>query len=652
MRWRFSAAMEAFDSSGRRISLVETAGAGGEGRIYRVAGDPALVAKIFHTPRRTSELESKLIVMVSRPPEDPTLTIRRHRSIAWPLEVLYSDSSGRGFMGFIMPAVVTEVFREAHTYYDSHDRVRRFGGAYTWRHLLIAAHNLASAVSAIHEKHYRVGDLRDTNVLVAPNSLITMIDCDSFQVEGGSGRRFPTRVGTGEYLPPELQSADFRTEGHDRLHSDLFALAVLIFKFLMLGTHPFQAKGEAVSELPSTEAKITAGIFPYARGCEAMPPDYAPPFKLLPPSIQALIVRAFRDGHRDPSARPSAMEWFKALDREGPRLKRCRRNVNHMFGGHLLSCPWCSWTSRARIDPFPREGIVGDQSSAGLAKAAPSLDSRYQHLRSHVLVALADGPLSTQESGFLHDLGAELGLRKVEVANIIHEAVRTAPSPKTAPSAKAAKPQTFTPQEESAPKKRDLSELRRLLKEFEPSDKSGLKEIVAEGVIGVCVALLILLAPVAVSVLAVLGLVPALATAGRIREARRRGPSLKSAASMVTAVPQQVILSMYYAVPAGMVVAVMGAVVYFTARGLKIDAGTPMRSLIALAVVGWLWWLLHRAKDGESFLKDMRQSSRTFITWMLRRLRYGYRHIFLAGAVATLAAFALIKGLVFWWPLY
>ena len=643
--------MEAFDSRGRRFSLTETAEAGGEGRIYRIGGDPSRVAKVFHASRRTAELEAKLLAMVRRPPEDPTLAIRRHRSIAWPLDVLYSDASRRAFVGFMMPAVDTRVFREAHTYYDTDDRTRRFGGAYTWRHLLIAAHNLSSAVLAIHEKGYRVGDLRDTNVLVAPNSLITMIDCDSFQVDDLAGRRFPTRVGTGEYLPPELQSADFRKDLPDRLHSDLFALAVLIFKFLMLGTHPFQAKGEAVIDLASTEAKIAAGVFPYARRSRALPPDYAPPFKILPPAIRSLFHRAFHDGKSNPERRPSAREWFEVLDREGPRLKKCRRNSNHMFAAHLLSCPWCAWRARSRPDPFPRAGILGDQQAAGHAEAAPSLDRRYHHLKSHVLVALADGPLSSEEVEFLRGLGSELGLRKVEVSSVIREAVRTAPPPRQTPSSKPPRAQIVTAEENHPERKRDIGELLRLLREYEPSEKRGRAEVAAEGVIGLTLASVLLAAPVAVALAVVLGLVPALALAGHMSESRARGSKWRLTAAALPAIPQQMLLALYHVVPFAMGFGVIAGIGFFIARGLDIDPALPIRALVSLSVLGWLWWLLHWSREEDRFLRGLRKSSGKLIAWMVRPIRFGFRNIYAAVLLSGAVVYALLQGLVTWWPI-
>lgn len=58
-------------STGQRITVDATAalGTGGEGSVYVVQHDGALVAKIYHQP--TEAYAHKLHVMLARPPEDP-----------------------------------------------------------------------------------------------------------------------------------------------------------------------------------------------------------------------------------------------------------------------------------------------------------------------------------------------------------------------------------------------------------------------------------------------------------------------------------------------------------------------------------------------------------------------------------------------------
>jgi len=126
-----------------------------------------------------------------------------------------------------------------------------------------------------------------------------------------------TRVGTGEYLPPELMETNFKNDNCDRYYSDLFALGIIIFKFLLNGTHPYQAKGALVKDLASTVAKIKKGYFAYGglfSGVE--PPNHALPYDIIPPSIQDLFFKCFVDGHKEPKKRPTAKEWLNVLKAE------------------------------------------------------------------------------------------------------------------------------------------------------------------------------------------------------------------------------------------------------------------------------------------------------------------------------------------------
>jgi hypothetical protein len=418
--------MTFYDERGRAIELAAGGASGGEGTVHRIVGDSSRVAKIYHMARLTDGLHGKLRVMLDRAPNDAP----QHRSIAWVDGLVFADRSGNDFRGFTMPYVDTTTFRQAHAYYDASDRLREFGGAFTWRHLTFAAHNLASAVAAVHAAGHCVGDLRETNLLVAPTALVTLIDCDSFQIrDPRTGDVHPTRVATGDYLPPELQGVDFHTDHPDRYHADLFALAVLVFRFLMLGVHPFQSRGEAVADAPSTEAKIARGLFAFGgrhRGLDV--PEYAPPFSVLPRSLRALTERAFVRGHRDPDARPAASEWAAVLGAEGRRLRRCDANDNHWFAAGSRGCPWC----RMSPDPFPSS--VGRQialESAG--KQAPEA-ARVAQLREYAKVALADGAITDRELTHLRKAGAQLGLRTAVVDRVVDDEARRAP-PSPAPVA-------------------------------------------------------------------------------------------------------------------------------------------------------------------------------------------------------------------------
>lgn len=301
-----------YDHNGKKINLIPLNKSGGEGEIYNIMGDKQHCIKIFHPKKRTTELHEKIKVMLANPPEERS---KKHVSITWPKSIIYNKPSCEDFIGYSMPFIDTNSFLESHQFYDPEDRIKFSKGNFTWLHLSIAAYNLASSVAAIHKKGHRIGDIRESNIFIGRNALITLIDCDSFQIKDNfSDKVYYTRVGTPEYLPPELLHVNFNTGDYDRYYSDLFGLGILIFRLLMNGVHPYQAKGKLVANAPTTADKIKKGYFPYVN-ChkDIAPPNFAPSFDMIPPSIRQLFCKCFVEGHSNPRKRPTAKEWYNSL---------------------------------------------------------------------------------------------------------------------------------------------------------------------------------------------------------------------------------------------------------------------------------------------------------------------------------------------------
>jgi HEAT repeat protein len=335
-----------YTTDGAPLTISPMHRQGGEGAIHFIVGNPTSCAKIYHRDRLSSDIAEKIGVMIANPPDDRNVP----PSIAWPRAVLYHDAAQQQFAGYMMALVDTSRYREAHRYFDPADRTRICGEEFTWRHLLATAVNLVMVVHAVHAKGHSIGDLRETNILISPSAKVCIIDCDSFQVKDpGTGRIFPTRVGSPEYLPPEfLPGLTFRSPLRDEAaqrNADLFALAVLVFRLLMDGTHPFQARGPLVRNAPATPDKIRLGHFPYREGLKGVtPPEFAPPYQRVPEPLQQLFFRAFVPGHRNPSIRPKAQEWYTALLYEFSRLTQCQINSRHYYRDSLPGCPWCAPT--------------------------------------------------------------------------------------------------------------------------------------------------------------------------------------------------------------------------------------------------------------------------------------------------------------------
>ncbi len=345
-------------NSGRSITLQEKTllAEGGEARIYPVPHDRNLLAKIYKNPN--PQRVRKLPIMLANPPADP-MRAQGGVSIAWPVDILETTDPRPRVVGFLMPRV-TDV-RPVFEYYNPKSR-HAHCPQFDYRYLHRTARNLAAAVAALHARGYVIGDLNQSNILVSPRALVTLVDCDSFQVrDPRSGEVLRCPVGKPEFTPPELYGCRF-SEVDRRPEHDLFSLAILIFQLLMEGTHPFAGVFLGGGDPPPYEERIRAGHFPYSSASKLpyAPMPFAPPWELLHPTVRALFVRCFEDGHRQPAARPDATCWRSALDEVEACFTRCTRNAQHWYGNHLASCPWCERAQRlGGYDPFPARGLLG-----------------------------------------------------------------------------------------------------------------------------------------------------------------------------------------------------------------------------------------------------------------------------------------------------
>ena len=328
--------MDIYDSHRKPIWLGLPVGHGGEATVYRVRGQPNCLAKLYESQTRP-EYGNKLIWMRDHPPEDPTQAVG-HASLAWPVDLLY-DARGK-LAGYLMPyirdaALLLEVFnpkRRAIT-------LPQFDCRYLFR----AARNLAVSLGALHEHGYVVGDLNESNVLVTPSALVTLIDTDSFQVQEQKGRRvviYRCPVAKLEYTPPELQKQPpgktFRRPEHDA-----FGLGVLIFQLLMEGSHPYRARWLGEGDPPPVEERIRLGCFPYMASppCPVTPPPNVLPLDILHPRLVELFMRCFVDGSKRPEMRPSPLDWNQAIAAAEKTLVMCQNG--HYYSNHVKECPEC-----------------------------------------------------------------------------------------------------------------------------------------------------------------------------------------------------------------------------------------------------------------------------------------------------------------------
>jgi serine/threonine protein kinase len=350
--------MKLYDSQQKPIRLGNIVGQGGEACVYQVEGRSDMLAKIFE-PAPRANYEAKLGWMIDHPPENPTRSLS-HPSLAWPSEMLFDPN--QRLAGYLMPYIrravpVLEVFNPR--------RRAAVLPEFDTRYLYRVARNLSASVAALHRSGYVIGDLNESNILVNPSALVTLIDADSFQVQERQDGRFTIHycpVGKLEYTPPELLGKTLKEVTRLPEH-DSYALAVLVFQLLMGGSHPFRAQWLGSGEPPPLEKRVQMGLFPYmvSRPGLVRPPNNAPSLNHLSPLIAGLFKACFIDGHHDPVCRPSSLDWRNALTEAEKDLLQCPNG--HYFSGHLRACPVCP-LHRSKAKPVRR-------SKPGAAKPLP-----------------------------------------------------------------------------------------------------------------------------------------------------------------------------------------------------------------------------------------------------------------------------------------
>ena len=310
---------------------------GGEGGIFTIPELPHLCAKIYNERRLTRKRIDKLEVMCGKPPRNSSRE-SENPSIAWPIDLLCRLDNNQ-IDGFLMPCVNNAY--DLLECFNPSARSRYFPN-FTHFSLHRAAYNLVISIEAIHCQGYVIGDVNEKNILIDKTAVVTLVDTDSFQIRDDSGTLYSSPVGKPDYQPPEIHLNQVQNLAPEQ---DYFGMAVLIFKLLMEGQHPFTIMYLGSDDCPSVGKCIRDNLFPYKLN---KPNIYkhgplVPPFGLLHPKIQDLFIRCFEEGHKKPDARPNTTEWRQILNEvEKDIQNRCpNNNSRHWYHSGLTTCPWC-----------------------------------------------------------------------------------------------------------------------------------------------------------------------------------------------------------------------------------------------------------------------------------------------------------------------
>ena len=320
------------DGTFEKISLGAVINKGGAaGKIMQVKEHPQLVAKIFHNLSKSSTNREKLqSMLLSRPSFSPAMkngqkfvSDNRYVQIAWPEALLENDE---GFcVGYLMPVI--DLSRAASLDHFMQKAIRqKLHLSEKYEHRLRIAYNLCAMVAALHEKGHYIVDLKPSNVYVYKDSmLVAMLDCDGFSIKG-ENQRYPAEFVSEEYIYPEGMQLSCEEMGEEQ---DKFALAVILFKLMNNGIHPFSGVPRK-NNAPNLTIQERITGYHYAYGSWADLYQAPHPYSIhdyFSRETLDMFDHAFVKGMK----RPSAADWEKHLRNLLQNLKQCKKNPNHVY---------------------------------------------------------------------------------------------------------------------------------------------------------------------------------------------------------------------------------------------------------------------------------------------------------------------------------
>ena len=351
---------------GAEVRVGAMLGRGGEGSVYAITDLPRLVVKVWKDSN-TRVAAAKLESMVSNA---PALRIDGQTSpaVIWPQDLVV-DKDGRP-AGYTMPLVDPGKFGACFRYFNPatrEERERRTGRKFGRPDLYRLARNLARATTNIHAAGYVIGDVNENNVMTDDRMEVALVDTDSYQVRVAD-RTLRCPRGREDYTPPRLQGLLF--QDHDRTpDDDNFGLAVLVFKMLMNGMHPYASTSDPDNEntVVSLGQKIKLGYFPYNESGH-VPDEHQPSASYQDAwqrqdfELRHLFRRAF-DPQAAAGLRPTASEWSRELERAA---------VDEAG----------TWTRRGKAGPAKITDQMGPQSTKQPANPTPATTTLAASVRS------------------------------------------------------------------------------------------------------------------------------------------------------------------------------------------------------------------------------------------------------------------------------
>ncbi len=341
----FSLDLKSNPTQKKPITVGKIIASGGAGEICVCEDQPDTVLKLYKNKNDLALYEQKLGAMLASPPLLKPLDVGgvEFPQLTWPLALVVDENDA--FVGYQMPkmdltnSVSLERFLQR--------RMRQYEGLPEfYAHRINVAYNLSALIEALNHKGHFVVDLKPQNCFLHRTQLfLTMLDCDGFKITAEDGQVYPAYQFSEEYIAPEFIKKSPQELGEEQ---DRFALAVIIFKLLNNGVHPFQAgmkRAQKTIQQMVAEKKYAYGL----SGSGVLIPHNQSMHEYFPLPLREAFDRAFGSKNNLPSASEWRQILFDLQSSENNDVKRCDQNpTEHLDLG--LGCGQCA-VDEGRIIP-------------------------------------------------------------------------------------------------------------------------------------------------------------------------------------------------------------------------------------------------------------------------------------------------------------
>lgn len=339
-----------FDTSGRSAQVVRLVGEGGQGSVYEVLASDGqrMAVKWYHAHSATPFQRSVIADLVDRgAPNERFL---------WPTELV--GIPGRSSFGYAMPLRPPQFVGLAALLNGAVDA--------SLRTVCTIGYQLADSYLMLHSQGLCYRDISFGNVFFDPATGDTLI-CDNDNV-GVDGETQSNVIGTKRFMAPEIVTRMAKPS----TDTDLYSLSVLLFYLLMVG-HPLLGFRELDHPVWNERAELLLfgehPIFVFDpddtsnRPAPGVHDAVVANWRIYPASLQAMFVRAFSEGLRDPrNGRVRESQWRAELVRCRDLLRPCGRCGAMNFFDRSRSEPTC-WNCSNPLAPplclvFPDATVV------------------------------------------------------------------------------------------------------------------------------------------------------------------------------------------------------------------------------------------------------------------------------------------------------